>query len=355
MSLHVFMTRSATAFMTPYSAELLSGNKVFTDSAERDPHIAVPHVELPARAAAFLVMPATAAILASCACGACDNLVALAVCATPRSTPVIFVPSMNPAMWEHPAVQHNVERLKRMGYYVIDPGPGEEIADFTAAFSAMASHEVVEELLISIITSSTQGYKAQYSNRQSRTDPVIAFNNRSNTMSTIYQVGGIDEHELCSLVERLQKSGASVEIVADESHRFSESRKEFAVRADEQGILGLLSHQRVNIGSVRWNGSMRNDPNETPSEEKYPGRMPLTPGQVRTLESSGTDLYRVGNVSYDRLEQIVEEIRHSGIEAEIVKVAGNRFVGDPSEFTLKTSDKGVLGLLSDRSISVGIC
>lgn len=355
LHLHVLMTRSAAEFITPYSAELLSGNKVFVESCERTVDTAVPHVELPARAAAFLIMPATAAILASCAAGACDNLVSLAVCATPPETPVIFVPSMNPVMWENVTVQQNVARLKRLGYYVIDPGPGEEVAELKTVFSAMASHDVVESILNGIISKHGDAVDQQRLRNEYITDNLNLTANWSDEMSNIYQVGGIDEQELYTLVERLQKGGASVEVVADESHRFSLSPKEFAVRADEKGVIGLLSNQRVNVGGIRWHGSMRNKTNEVPSVVKYPGRMPLTPGQVKTLEDSGTDLYRVGNVSYRQLQQLVEEIKQNGIEAEIVKVAGNRFVGEPREFTLKTSDKGILGLLSDRHIDVGVC
>ena len=334
---HVMMTRSATDFITPYSMELLSGNKVFVDAAERTEAVAVPHVVLPAQAAAFVIMPATAAILASCVAGACDNLISLAVCATPTGTPVIFVPSMNPVMWESAAVQRNVASLRQMGYHVIDPGPGEEVSDLKTAFTAMASHEIVESLLSELLTGSRS------------TDM------RSNTMTNIYQVGGLDEPELCTLVDKLKKTGVQADILANHSNRFSLAPKEFAVQTDEKGVLGLLSDHRVNLGSIRWEGSMRDTGDEEATIERYPDRMPLTPSQVRTLESSGTELYRVGNVSYHHLQRLVDQIKQDGMEAEIVKVAGNRFVGDAREFTLKTSEKGILGLLADRNISVGIC
>jgi phosphopantothenoylcysteine decarboxylase/phosphopantothenate--cysteine ligase len=38
--------------------------------------------------------------------------------------PVVFAPSMNSRMWDHPACIENVEKLKRWGYTFIGPEAG---------------------------------------------------------------------------------------------------------------------------------------------------------------------------------------------------------------------------------------
>jgi hypothetical protein len=52
--------------------------------------------------------------------------VSLVVTAT--RAPVVVAPSMNQAMWEHPAVQRNVALVRGDGAYVIEPGTSIEVA-----------------------------------------------------------------------------------------------------------------------------------------------------------------------------------------------------------------------------------
>jgi phosphopantothenoylcysteine decarboxylase/phosphopantothenate--cysteine ligase len=49
--------------------------------------------------------------------GIADELISALIIAA--DLPVFFVPIMNPAMWEHPAVQRNVETLQSDGYTVL--------------------------------------------------------------------------------------------------------------------------------------------------------------------------------------------------------------------------------------------
>lgn len=134
-SVRVIMSRAACRFVTPYVLRLHSGRWVFTDAFGHGDGVAVPHVELPRQADLFLVMPATANILAKAAHGICDDLISTAVVAC--SCPVLFVPSMNEVMWRNPAVQGNVARCREHGYHVMNPVHGMEIADLEPIYGTM--------------------------------------------------------------------------------------------------------------------------------------------------------------------------------------------------------------------------
>jgi phosphopantothenoylcysteine decarboxylase/phosphopantothenate--cysteine ligase len=118
----VVMTKEAQRFVTPLTFEALSGRKVRTDTFElADPGDA-QHIGLTERADLMLVAPATNNTIAKVACGLCDDLVSLMVCAA--ACPVVFAPAMNNRMWEHPVAQKNYAKLSAIGYRFIGPEAG---------------------------------------------------------------------------------------------------------------------------------------------------------------------------------------------------------------------------------------
>jgi phosphopantothenoylcysteine synthetase/decarboxylase len=82
----------------------------------------VVHLDLTRWADLMLVMPATANVLGKAAAGIADDV--LTTCILAATSPVVFVPSMNDAMWVKPAVQRNVATLRADGYGVIPPAVG---------------------------------------------------------------------------------------------------------------------------------------------------------------------------------------------------------------------------------------
>jgi phosphopantothenoylcysteine decarboxylase/phosphopantothenate--cysteine ligase len=68
------------------------------------------------------VVPATANILGKAANGLADDLLSTVLLAT--RAPVLWAPAMNTGMWEHPAVQANLARLRTFGHAMVDPGEG---------------------------------------------------------------------------------------------------------------------------------------------------------------------------------------------------------------------------------------
>jgi phosphopantothenoylcysteine decarboxylase/phosphopantothenate--cysteine ligase len=81
-----------------------------------------PHIELASDCNLFIVAPATAHLIASCALGTADCL--LSTLYLNMTCPVVFAPAMSTPMWEHPAVQRNVDQLLRDGVHMVGPESG---------------------------------------------------------------------------------------------------------------------------------------------------------------------------------------------------------------------------------------
>jgi phosphopantothenoylcysteine decarboxylase/phosphopantothenate--cysteine ligase len=82
----------------------------------------IPHTRLGQQADLVVVAPATAAVLGKYAHGISDDLLTATLLAT--RAPVLVAPAMHTEMWEHVAVQDNLDTLRRRGVHVVDPVSG---------------------------------------------------------------------------------------------------------------------------------------------------------------------------------------------------------------------------------------
>ncbi|HEY3194350.1 MAG TPA: bifunctional phosphopantothenoylcysteine decarboxylase/phosphopantothenate--cysteine ligase CoaBC [Candidatus Dormibacteraeota bacterium] len=115
------MTASATRFVGAASFQGVTGNPVLT-GLWADGGAPEPHVFLGDWAQVFLLAPATANVIARVAAGQSDDIVTATLLAA--RGPVVVAPAMNDAMWSKPAVQENLEALRRRGYAVVEPESG---------------------------------------------------------------------------------------------------------------------------------------------------------------------------------------------------------------------------------------
>jgi len=118
----VAMTGSATRFVTPLTFQTLTRNPVALDLWAMDRPYEVDHISLADWAEAVVIAPATADILAKMAMGLADDFVSTFLLAV--RAPIVVCPSMNVHMYEHPAVQENMARLRARGVEVVDPAAG---------------------------------------------------------------------------------------------------------------------------------------------------------------------------------------------------------------------------------------
>ncbi len=120
----VAMTRAATEFITPLTMQALSGHPVHLNLLDAQTESAMGHIELARWADAVLVAPASADFIARIAHGLADDLLST-LCLAARS-PLAVAPAMNWQMWDNPATQSNVARLRERGARIFGPGSGSQ-------------------------------------------------------------------------------------------------------------------------------------------------------------------------------------------------------------------------------------
>lgn len=144
VEVRVVMTRQAATMVAPRALAVASGAPVALDdtpghapghdvASHNDP--VVRHMDLTRWADLFLVLPASANVLAKAAHGIADDL--LTTCIIAAACPVVFVPGMNEVMWRKPAVQRNVATLEADGYGVVAPVEGLAVATGRPTVGAM--------------------------------------------------------------------------------------------------------------------------------------------------------------------------------------------------------------------------
>jgi len=118
----VAMTSNATRFVTPFTFEALSGNRVIWDMFNQEgPDM--DHIMWGQEADLIIIAPATANFIAKMACGIGDDFLSTMILAA--TAPVLVCPSMNSQMFKNQAVQDNLNLLRQRGISVMAPGVGQ--------------------------------------------------------------------------------------------------------------------------------------------------------------------------------------------------------------------------------------
>jgi phosphopantothenoylcysteine decarboxylase/phosphopantothenate--cysteine ligase len=118
----VVLTAAAAEFVRPLTFEALTGRPVLTSLWERDRALA--HIGLAKHPDLVILAPATANLLARAAMGLADDLLTALLLARPGGGPVLVAPSMNDAMYAHPATRANVKTLAIRGWHFVGPETG---------------------------------------------------------------------------------------------------------------------------------------------------------------------------------------------------------------------------------------
>src|SRR6202008_644677 len=144
-TVQVVMTRSAREFVTPLTFAALSGQKVITDlfaesGGDANLESAIEHIAVAQRTDLLLVAPATADVLSKFSRGISDDFLSTLYLAT--AAPVVVAPAMNVNMWNHPATQENLDRLRGRGVHVVNPDEGYLACGMTGA-GRLAGQEAI--------------------------------------------------------------------------------------------------------------------------------------------------------------------------------------------------------------------
>jgi phosphopantothenoylcysteine decarboxylase / phosphopantothenate---cysteine ligase len=153
------MTEEATRFVGAVTFSSLASEPVRTSMwSESEP---IPHTWLGQHADIIVVAPATAHFIASYAIGLSDSLLSSTVIAT--RAPVVICPAMHTEMWEHAAVQENLQTLRRRGVQIVWPESG-RLAGGDSGLGRLADPaRIVDEVSSVLIGSSTKLPDSVYS------------------------------------------------------------------------------------------------------------------------------------------------------------------------------------------------
>lgn len=118
----VIMTANAANFINPITFETLTGNKCLIDTFDRNFQYEVEHISVAKKADLVMIAPASANVIGKLAHGIADDMLTTTVLAC--RCPKMISPAMNTAMYENPAVQDNLNTLKKYDWKIIEPACG---------------------------------------------------------------------------------------------------------------------------------------------------------------------------------------------------------------------------------------
>lgn len=143
-NVHVILTKGAQNFVTETAMREISGNPVVISMWQEIQQYDVEHIALAQLADVVLVAPATANVIAKCACGMADDMLTTTLLAT--KAPVFFAPAMNTNMYENSITQQNLHTLQERGCHIIDPAAG-HLACGTSGVGRMPEPQELVEIL----------------------------------------------------------------------------------------------------------------------------------------------------------------------------------------------------------------
>lgn len=144
-NVHVILTKGAQNFVTETAMREISGNPVVTSMWQEIQQYDVEHIALAQLADVVLVAPATANVIAKCACGMADDMLTTTLLAT--KAPVFFAPAMNTNMYENSITQQNLHTLQERGCHIIEPAAG-HLACGTSGVGRMPEPQELVEILV---------------------------------------------------------------------------------------------------------------------------------------------------------------------------------------------------------------
>jgi len=118
----VVMTCGATQFIAPLTFRAITHREVVTNTFDVHSESAIEHVSLAHQADIVVIAPATVHCIAKLAAGLADDPLTTTVIAT--TAPLLIAPAMDANMFDHPATQENIEKLRQRGVVIAGPAEG---------------------------------------------------------------------------------------------------------------------------------------------------------------------------------------------------------------------------------------
>lgn len=118
----VIMTKNATEFISPLTFESLTKHNVMVSTFEKVADRSVKHISIAKRADIFVIVPASANVIAKIVHGIADDMLTTTFLAA--NCRKVIAPAMNTQMFENPVTQRNIKECIRLGYDIISPEVG---------------------------------------------------------------------------------------------------------------------------------------------------------------------------------------------------------------------------------------
>ena len=118
----VIMTKNATQFVAPLTFEALISHNVVVDTFEKVQNRSIHHISLAKKADLFILVPASANVIAKAAHGIADDMLTTTFLACSKQK--VICPAMNTQMYENPVTQRNLQLCREYGYDILEPASG---------------------------------------------------------------------------------------------------------------------------------------------------------------------------------------------------------------------------------------
>lgn len=149
VEIQTIATPSALRFVGPATLEALSHKPVFSDMWQSGR--ALDHIECAREADLAIICPATANTLNRLSAGLADDLVGSLFLAWEHGKkPWYVAPAMNTFMYQHPATQASLAKLRSWDVQVIDPDEGMLACGDTGA-GRLADPEMIATKLLTVL------------------------------------------------------------------------------------------------------------------------------------------------------------------------------------------------------------
>ena len=116
------LTAGAARFVQPATFRALTHHPCPIDLFEEPFPGEIAHIWLARHCDVFAIVPASMNVIARLASGLAEDM--LTASALACTAPVLLAPGMNTGMWNNPATQGNLNKLRDYGYYFIEPTSG---------------------------------------------------------------------------------------------------------------------------------------------------------------------------------------------------------------------------------------
>lgn len=208
-NIEVIMTENACKLIDKKEFEKVLGKKVHVDLFYKDWNYKdylerekSEHISLANMAHLFVICPCTANTIGKIANGIGDDLLTTSVMAT--NAAVLICPAMNCRMWENDIVWENVGKLRRMGYYFVEPEKGKLACGYSGV-GRLASVDKIAKALRELVFKKDllkgKGIIVTSGATVEEIDPVRLITNKSSGKMGIY------------IAEEAAKMGADVTLI----------------------------------------------------------------------------------------------------------------------------------------------